>query len=216
MENLAVRLDTTTVVQEFASVVKLDGAALVVRTDRGDYRARRAASCLLEPREGDFVLLASATDGRCYVMGVLEREPGAGGELSVDGDLSVALRTGKLNVVARDGVSLASGKDVDVVAGGINVNAVEGNVVFQQLTYVGRLLQSEIEKVKTFAGSIDMVLDRLTQKVKRSYRVVEELDHKRAAHIDHTAEETMSLRAKNTLVTAERLVKVDGDQIHVG
>jgi hypothetical protein len=197
-------------------VLRVDGPVVHVRTERGDYRARRATSCLLEPRAGDRVLLASGADGRCYVLAVLEREEGAGAELSVDGDLSLAARAGQIRMVARDGVSLASGGDVDVVAGGVNVNAAEGSVVVQRLTYVGRLFQSEIEKVKSFAGSLDMVLDRFTQKVKRSYRFVEELDHKRAGQVEHTAEKTMSLRGKNTLVTAEQLVKVDGGQIHFG
>jgi Protein of unknown function (DUF3540) len=51
----------------------------------------------------------------------------------------------------------------------------------------------------------------------RSYRTVTEMDQLRAERIDHVAaEQAMNLRGKDTLMTAERLVKVDGEQIHMG
>ncbi len=45
---------------------------------------------------------------------------------------------------------------------------------------------------------------------------MEELDQVKAEHIDYAASASMSLHAQNALVTAEELVKVDGEQIHVG
>jgi hypothetical protein len=216
MNSLAHRLDRSAVVQELGTVVRLDPPSFVVRTEHGSYRALRATSCLVEPRADDLVLVAAAADGRCYVLAVLEREQGAGAELAVDGDLSIAARAGELRLGADDGVKIESGAEVEVTAAKIAVNALEGSVVVGALTYVGKLLQSEVEKVKTFAGSLDMVLDRFSQRVKRSYRSVEEIDQLRAAQVDYVSETTMSLHGKATLVTAERLVKVNGEQIHFG
>ena len=50
--------------------------------------------------------------------------------------------------------------------------------------------------------------------MKRSYRAVEETDQLRAGQIDYVAKETLSLHGENALLTAEELVKVDGEQIH--
>jgi hypothetical protein len=66
------------------------------------------------------------------------------------------------------------------------------------------------------ADSCDSVFDRLLQRVKRSYRFVEEHDQVRAAQIDYVAQNNASLRGENTLITAKDLVKVDGEQIHLG
>jgi hypothetical protein len=215
MDNLARNLHGGGAVQEVGSVLSGAEGELSVRTDSGDYRARRAHSCLVDPVAGDFVLVATLGDGRCFVLAVLEREaPGV--TLAIDGDLDVQLRSGSFKVAAQQGVSIASADDVSVVSGRIDVNAVEGSVVVQRATFLGRYFKSEIEKVKSFAGTVDAVMDRFSQKVKRSYRTVEEVEQLRAHRIDHRAETLMNLRGKNTLMTAENLVKVDGEQIHLG
>ena len=214
MTNLATELDATTAVEEVGTVQRI-GEAIVVLTGSGRYAAKRAISCLVEPVLDDTVLLATAADGRSWVLAVLEREA-TGVVLSVDGDLELRPRAGRVAIKSTEGVSIASGGDVSVAAKSVDVNALDGRVVFQRLSYLGRLVRSEVEKVKVFAGTFDAVMDRFSQQVKRSYRRVEELDQLRAESIDHTADKTMNLQAKNTLVSAEQLVKVNGDQIHLG
>ena len=63
---------------------------------------------------------------------------------------------------------------------------------------------------------MDSVTERWTQKTKRSYRFVEEMDITRAQEIDTRASGTLSMRGKNAITTAEELVKMDGRQIHLG
>jgi hypothetical protein len=220
MDNLARKLELGSVMQEVGTVVRVvprDGAPeLVVRTHGGEFRATRATSCLLEPEAEDLVLLALVTGGGAYVLAVLEREAGAAASIAVDGDLRVKLKKGRFGVAAQEGIDLVAGKDVSVVSGSVGVNAREGSVVLQQLSLLGQVVRAEVESLKLLAGSVDSVLDRVVQKVKRSYRVVEERDQVQAETIDYTAKKTMSLHAENALVTAEELVKVDGEQIHVG
>jgi hypothetical protein len=38
----------------------------------------------------------------------------------------------------------------------------------------------------------------------------------RARQIDYVAEKNVSVRGHNTLLTAEQLVKLDGEQVHLG
>ena len=204
------------VTQEFGTVVRADGAALVVETDAGELRAKRAKGCLLEPEAGDLVLIAVATDGRCYVLSVLEREDGAPGSIVADGDLNIKLPAGRLGVAAQDGIGLVSAKEVAVVSAGLSVNAVDGNVALQRLSFVGTLLRAEISKAKVFAGSLDSVLERLSQRVKRSYRIVEEADHVRAERIDYAAKGNLVIHSENAKITACHVVKIDADQIQVG
>jgi len=215
MADPAKTFDGTTAVQEVGTVARC-GRPLTVQTGSGRYQAQRAVSCLVQPEQDDVVLVSTAADGRCWVLAVLEREAGAGATLSVDGDLRLQPEDGRIAIASNKGVDIASGNDVSVVAAKVDVNAADGSVVLQRLSYLGRFLRSEVEKVKTVAGTFDMVMDRLSQTVKRSYRRVEEMDQLRAARIDHRADETMSLHGKNTLVTGEQLVKVDADQIHLG
>jgi hypothetical protein len=202
--------------QELGTVARVEGASFVTHTEAGEHRARRATSCLLEPTEGDLVLLAVTTSGQAYVLAILEREAGAAGSIVADGDLDIKLGNGRFGVVAQEGVELLSGKDVSVVSGGLRVRAVDGSIALERLSFLGDIVRAEIAKAKLLAGTFDAIVERLSQRVKRAYRVVEETDHLRAEQVDYVAKKTMNLRGENTLVTAEELVKIDGDQIHLG
>ncbi|MCZ7681708.1 MAG: DUF3540 domain-containing protein [Sandaracinaceae bacterium] len=59
-----------------------------------------------------------------------------------------------------------------------------------------------------------LTLQRLSQRVKRAYRFVEEMDVTRAGSIDYRADDVASLRARHTVMAADEQVKVDGKQIH--
>jgi hypothetical protein len=217
MNNLARKLENDALSHEIGRVTGTrEGGLFGVRTEAGEYRAKRAVSCLLEPAVGDTVALLTTQAGVCYVTAVLEREAGATGRIVVDGDLEIQLPAGQFTVAAQEGVNLLAAKEVSVVAGGLRVNAREGNLVLERISLLGSFASAELEKIKVVAGSLDQVLDRFSQRVKRSFRKVEELDQVKAEHIDYAAKSSMSLHAQNALVTAEELVKVDGEQIHVG
>lgn len=203
--------------QEAGTVVEAQTTGeLSVQTESGLYVARRAFSCLVEPVAGDEVLLSGLPNGACYVLAVLRRESDTPARLVADGNLEVRLPQGRFVVAAQEGVALASAKEVSVTAGSLRVHAAEGNVVLQQLSLLGSFVRAEFDRIKVLAASCDSVLDRLLQRVKRSYRFVEEHDQLRAAQIDYVAQNNASLRGENTLITAKDLVKVDGEQIHLG
>ncbi len=216
MDNLATRFDNSEVVQETAVVLRREDDCFSVKSDSGIYRARRAVSCFVEPRECDVVLLATARSGACYVLAVLERDGDDAIRIAPEGDVELALDSGRLSLSAREGISLVSQKEIGVVAARAKVNAVTAEAAFQRLSVVGRYLQSEFERVKTFAKSFDAVLERFSQRVKNSYRKVEGTDQVRTQQLDYRARKTMNMHGANTLMTAEQLVKIDGEQIHVG
>mgnify|MGYP000853326555 CR=1 FL=1 len=212
--------DTPQPTQAVGTVVARDGADVApwrIRTADGTLDARRAVSCLVEPAVDDTVLLAQLPTGECYVLAVLERpEASAGTTLSVQGDLRVAVPGGAFSVAARESVELAAGGEVSVAAGRVNVNAVDGNVSLSRLSLLAGLVRGEAESVRVVAATLDSAIGRLTERLGRVYRTVEESEHLRAKHIDYRAKEHMTLHAEAALVSAQELVKVDADQIHLG
>jgi hypothetical protein len=216
MSNLARKLvRQREIVQKAGTVVALSEGRLTVATEDGELEAKRAASCLAAPAVGDTVLVA-LTEGATYVLAILERCDEAGTCVSVEGDLTIRLPTGRLRVAAQEGIDLAAGKRMSLLAGELDVRAGTGTVVLQQLSFLGRSVLAEVERLKHMGGTFDSVVERVTQKVKRSYRRVEEIEQVRAERIDYAAERNMSLRGANTLITAKELVKLDGEQIHLG
>lgn len=209
--------DVERVVEETGRVLALrEDGVVVVRTASGEHEARRAVSCLVAAEVDDVVLMVRAPREGAYVLAVLRRDTAGSTRVAVDGDLDVQLRGGRFRVAAQEGVDLVSAREVSVVAEGVRVSAAEGNVVLKGLSFLGEAVRAELDHVKLVAQRFDAVLERVSQRVQRSYRTVAETDQVRAARIDYTAEKTMSLHGEHALVTADALVKVDGEQIHLG
>ncbi|WP_437805601.1 DUF3540 domain-containing protein [Sorangium sp. So ce1078] len=200
---------------EHGAVLRVDGSAYIVETEDGEVRARRATSCLLEPATGDLVLL-TIVNGTCYILAVLEREEGAPSRLVSEGDLQIRLQSGSLGLAAPDGVHVTSGKDLSMVASTFRVQAKEGHVALELFSFVSKMARGEVDRAKLIGRSLDSQLERLLQRVKRSYRIVEEADHVRAERIDYAAKSNLTIHGENAKITASHLVKIDGDQIQVG
>ena len=207
---------TSAVEQEPGTVLRRDGDVFIVETDSADVRARRATSCLLDPAVGDLVLVAVLPRGHAYVLAVLEREEGAPGTLVSDGSLRVDVRRGTLGLAASEGVHVVAGKDVSLVAPALHGRAADAHVGLDRLSYVGAFVRAQLDRAKLLGKSLDTVFERISSRAKRSHRVVEEADHLRAERIDYAASSAIHLKGQTAVITAEQLVKVDGDQIHLG
>ncbi len=197
-------------------VTRVEGGACLIDAGGVPHRARRAAGCLVEPAPGDRVLVATIEDGSAFVLSVLERAGQGPTVLSAPGDLSLRAATGKVDVVARDGVDIVSPGEVSVVSAGVAIQAEEGRLSIGALTVIGQRLVAEIPAVQAALQTVDTVIERLSQKIQRSYRRVEELDRLQAKQVRYQVEKTMHLSAETTLVTATDVVKLDGEHVHIG
>lgn len=210
MESVARQIDVRAVFQEFGEVAGIEGELLTVRTALADIVARRAASCLLAPAVGDRVLLATEERGDAYVLAVLEQRDPSASVLSVEGDLTVRSLRGKVSVAAQEGVDIVTTAAARLMARAVEVEAID------TLSILGGALKAELGKAKVYAATLDGFFERVSQHVKRSYRNVEEVDQVKARHIDYAATGNAQLRGENALVTAHDLVKLNGEQVHVG
>lgn len=200
------------------TVVRAERGAFAVRCRGGEIEveARRAASCLLEPEPGDRVLVATP-DGEAWVLAVLDRaDPGSVSRVVIAGDLEIQVPDGRFGVAAQESIDLVTSKDLRVVAGGIDVHAVDASAAFERLTVLADLVRAELDRIKLVATRSDSTVEQVTERSKRSFRTVEELDCVRAETIDYAATKVAQVTARTTLVTAEELIKLDGEQVHIG
>lgn len=219
MQAVARKIDTNSgVTEDFGTVTSSEGGEFAVRTEGGlMVVARRALSCLVAPEVDDRVLVAVGGRAReCFILAVLEREARATVELTVEGDLALRASHGAVTVSAAHDVNLLAQAEVNIASRGVSVQANEGTLALRAVNLVGELLRADVREVKAVAETVDTVVERLSQRVKRAFRFIEEDDVKRAERIDHAARQVMHLRAENALVTAHKLAKVDGEQIHIG
>ena len=205
----------TTVEQTTGRVTRVEGATVAVRTGHGEVIANRAASCLLEPTAGDLVLLASVSTGESYVLGVLERENDGPARLSFEKD--VELHTpGQLSLHGVNGVRLVSDGALSLLGRSLDAVAREGTLLLRSLHVVSQAVQADTGKLKFLAQVVESTVDRLSARFGNVYRRVDELEQVQAGQVQMRVDGNLDLRGGNTLVTAERLVKVNAEQVHMG
>lgn len=188
---------------------------MVVRLGTGAFEARRAKSCLVAPETGDKILCAIEPEG-IFVLAVLEGRAGAPTRLAADGDLELQARGGRVGVSASNGVDIVSGGDLAMTSADVHIRARRGSVAIDELGFFGRFVRAEVAKIALVAQEVDSVLNRLSQRAKRVFRFVEEIDQTRAGTVDMRAEGLMGIRGENAIISARVLAKLDGEQIHIG
>lgn len=200
---------------ESGRVERVVAETIEVRLAMGTCRARRAKSCLVTPEVGDTVLCSVDTHG-AFVLAVLEGREGAPTRVAADGDLQIRSRTGRLSVDSPVGVDIVSAGDVSVCAAELSARAPKGSIAIDQLGFFGKLVQAQVTKVAIAAQEIDTIATRLSQRAKRVFRFVEEIDQTRAGTVDMRAQNMIGIRGENAVISARVLAKVDGEQIHIG
>ncbi len=209
-------LQSASAAEEYGRIVGIDGRAFMVQTGSGCYAARRAVSCLVEPRLEDKVLICLGDDSEVYIIAILERQDEKNCDLRLPGDLTIALPEGALRLAAGKGIEAASAGGIEAVAPRIKLSGDQGEIYFQRLYLWGRVIQTVAERIKSTARIVESVADRLSQTVQTSYRTIKEAEHVKAESLYTTARRLFSLRGKYTVITAQEDVKIDGRHIHMG
>lgn len=224
MEHIKERIGTMTAAKKLASTATFVEAGTVerilsgmveVRHGAGTSQARRAKSCLVAPEVGDKVLCAFAPGGS-FVLAVLEGREGVPTRLAAEGNLHIQSRDGRVAISSREGVDIVSGGAVAMTSTELHVRAGKGSIAVDELGFFGKLLRAEVAKIALAAQEVDTVLTRLTQRAKRVFRFVEEIDQTRAGTVDLRAQNLVAIRGENAVISARVLAKLDGEQIHLG
>lgn len=202
--------------QGIGTALSCDAGAVLVSTEHGVLTAQRALSCLVEPEAGDRVLVAGTLSEELFVLAVLQRPNNNPIGISMQGNCSIKVYRGSLDVAAEKGLNLLSSRQLSLDAADISMRASRGRVAIDKLSYIGRRVFAYSEKIRIVGVILDSVMERVAQRFKRSYRVVDEIDHVRSKEIDYRAEKNLSLRGQNALIDADELVRLEGDQIHLG
>jgi hypothetical protein len=203
---------------EYGKIRWSSGSAFIVDIPSGSIRMTKALSCLVEPRPGDTVIASVDAQSENYILAILERdktkEPVT--DLCFDGQVNLHVKQGNLVLKADGDMELATQGELGCASEKLKIHAETGTVKISQIHYTGRLVQVQIERLKTVAVYADQIFRRLTQRLESSFRFVKEQDELQAGSSRVLVEDLMTLHAKNTLIAAEENVTVNAEQIHLG
>jgi hypothetical protein len=205
------RFDTPAV----AVVRARDGRDASIECDGTVVPARVAFGCLVQPEPGDRVL--TARDGETlWIFSVLERPTDAPARLFAEGDIAIMSARGSVSLIAAEQVSVNAGARIGLSAKAIDLHAGVARFVLDELLHIGRRANLYVAKIRSVGEMVETFAEHVLTRAKRSTRFIEESDQLRAGDIDHRAEATLQLRARTAFVTADTVVRVDAEQIHMG
>lgn len=196
-------------------VVAVSDEVIAVERAGGRALARRAASCLLAPRPDDRVLCAEVEDV-VYVLAVLERTDGTTA-IEVDGDLSLRSRRGSVHVAAGEGdLLMEAGRLAQLRSETLRFLANETSWVSRELRVLGEHLSFDATRIRQASDFAERVAHSVKESFGSSYRSVSEREHVRAGSMTWSLSNMLRLHAETAVVSAKKLIKLDGDQIHLG
>ena len=196
-------------------VIARNGRNLHLAREGRISEARVAFGCIVQPEPGDHVL-THIVDGTSWVTSVLERSSETPMRLWAEGDVSIVSMGGDVSLTAAQSLNLDAAKRARLVAAEIDLHAGVARFVLDELLQVGRRASLLVGKIRHVSELIETFAEHVLMRVQRSTRFVEESDQIRAGDIDHRAESTLQMRAETMLMTADVVVRVDADQIHMG
>lgn len=179
--------------------------------------AKRAISCLIEPRVGDRVL-AVHMDADRYVLGVLERPEGCpqSSTVSFEGDVTVSLPNGKLDVTTKEGIRLLTPEDLIMSARQLGLSGESLAAAFQRFDLLGDQVEAHLRSVKFFSKKLKSRVETALQNFVTRHVNVDSLDAIDAGSIKQNAKELLTLRSAFTFIKSKKNVKIDGQQIFMG
>lgn len=192
----------------------VEGGLYWVETATGIIKSRRATSCLLEPQSSDLVLLYGEDTGEAYILAVLERQEGIQNTLLFEEGVSIKTKKGDFSVAA-EGVRFAS-EQFALASGDMQIDSLKAKFRIIDLSFLGKTLNSRIQNITWAAEFCDSVVDRLSQKVKRSYRLIEDFEQTRAGRVLCIVRDTLFMKGKQSVIMAEKRIKMDAEKIHLG
>jgi hypothetical protein len=176
--------------------------------------AQKADGCLLTPELGDRVLVAEDGGEEGFILNILVKSgarstvviPGVGEITSGDGDLSIAADA--INVSARERASFAAPE--------MSFTGVTARTSFLSFSFLAQTLEARIGKAATMIETLDTVIGRLTERLKTSFRWIENFEETKAGRISTIVKERFAVRARHASLLTEEEVSIDGRKIRLG
>ena len=183
-----------------AIVLGVSGSSLVIEIEGEPRPAIRAAGCLLDPQEGDTVLAYCGEEALPIVVSVLLS--GEGGE--------------KRRMTFSGGVDISSDGEIGITARRFTGRFSECSLTGGTLSLAGEILSFTGRSIIHAGETLERVAGWLIDRARGASRHVEGVDRTVSGEILLESESMVSIQSRTTLVSGSDLVKIDGDQVHLG
>ena len=183
-----------------------------LRTGRQHYQASLAASCLVPPQPGDQVAcwrVAQGESDAVFVVAVLTRQ-------QADAPSRVRLGEGVEIKSHQGAMTLHASTSVRLDTPAFEMQAEKVSLVYRSLQSIGEMAAATIGQIRLVGSMLSSVFDSQVHHAKQHQRTVDGVDRLQAQVIQQQASSLLHLQGENLLANGERVIKMQGAQIHLG
>lgn len=141
-----------------ATVVEKNGGVYYVTIDNKIFVAKRAFGCLIEPENGDTILISS-NNKENFILTVLERTYTSDAVLSSSGNLHMQLMNGEL-ILQSKSISFDSSDKFSICSPTVSVDTIETDIKSTSISLFGKTVECFIDKIKTVGKKAESFFKR--------------------------------------------------------
>jgi len=205
--DLAHKLLSNEIILTYGRVLTSKNNELIIESDLGILKTKKAASCLIEPQKGDLVLISRDAFGCNYLLYVLEKENSSHTVISLEGKCKINIKKGDLDI---------SSEKISLNSIFFDLKTMIGKITFGNISCIGQNFEGYFKKVKTIISTFDSIIGRFIQKVKTCYRFVEKLEQLKAGRLRYLVQNSILMKGEKSVLKAEKKLKIDAKKIHLG
>lgn len=190
-------------------------------------RALCAASCLLQPEEGDLVLYSApqplpvmtgaspAGHRASYIVAVLARAESNAGRLRLPGGAAIESADGNMRLVG-DQLGLNGRREIAVDTPALNVRSVIARLRASGLDATSTSIRVTFGTLNMMGSRITATCGRVWQTMQDSFRQVAGVDDTRAGRVRWQVAQQAHVQARHVTLLADEHVKIDGARLDLG
>ena len=202
-------------VQLIGTVQLVNGALFTVNCDGVNWVCPQALSCLVEPQVGDEVIISGPDHDRVYLIAVVSRSSDAPIAIKMQGDLAISSTTGSVSLHSATDTRISSDATLTLNSAHYEQANDTAKLTIGQMSYAGETMEATVGKTTLFSSMVNFMADRINSVARLCFRHIKEVDHVRAQTIDYEAEKLTRVHGGYTTLTAQDVMKINGDQIHM-
>lgn len=185
---------------EYASIISVTEQGYILKPDNGSsIIAQQAFGCPFTPIIDDLVMFVRCANRGVFIINILQRQH----------DQSAVIAN-------KNGIELQSKQKIKISAHDINMTSSNTQVVSQQYSHTSQKLDIKSDTTQFYSRTVESVSERLVQKVKDSFKVIERLEQVSANDIIQNIKNAFIQRSRQVDISAKSDVKINGDRIHMG
>lgn len=200
-----------------AMVVDVTESGVTIDLDGETVWATRSSGCLIDPRIGDQAVVLLLSPIRPVILAIIDSSSSLDNPrtMSFPGGVSILVSGGELSIRSPSGISITSGHievKGEICQGTFSRLKVSG----ETLSFSGGILSFAARRITAIGRSIERVAEWLSDHAHMSNRTINTIDRSVSGQTQIESETVVSIQSETTLIQGRDLVRIDGDQIHLG